>query len=98
MPATGQLVLKRFAVYFKNVYGKHLLLSNTVTTMALLGVGDVLSQWVDNKCKSAGGFKKEMMQISLMENRVAFMARNSAADPQTTSKFSWDWFRTGNYN
>ena len=37
--------------FCRNVYTKQLLLSNTVSTMVLLGVGDVLTQTIEIKIK-----------------------------------------------
>lgn len=41
--------IKRIAVICRNAHKKHLLVSNTLTTIGLLGVGDALTQYIEYK-------------------------------------------------
>ena len=40
---------KKVSTLFKNFYKNHLLLSNTLTTIGILGSGDLISQYIEKK-------------------------------------------------
>jgi hypothetical protein len=50
---------------FKQVYNKNLLISNTVSTMALLGAGDVFAQCVEYKIKTSMTLNAAPIQSNL---------------------------------
>lgn len=64
----------RFMIqYCKQTHKKHQLVSNTLTTIALLGAGDVITQYIEKKDISSKTFRFE---YSTLENIYGIASRN----------------------
>jgi hypothetical protein len=95
MPATFSKALK----YCSQLYGKNLLVSNTLSTMALLGVGDLLTQYVDIRM-TRRALKNLDEKDRLMSEDVRKKDMDelmSKSDFQFIYLEKFDWARTGRF-
>ena len=106
--------LKKVSFYCKKLYQKHLLLSNTLTTITILASGDMMSQYVERKmsqtpCLVSFDIGKSFLRsvFALNETNRSLLPSSReiifSSDTKTIStKVSffrdYDWARTGNFN
>lgn len=99
--------LKKAAVLFKKAYNKNLLVSNTLTTVTLLGAGDLLTQYIEIKINDPTPSKFSLSQglFSTAAQTNKMYMTVSMNEKLTVDKKSYgslvdkiDWSRTGSFN
>lgn len=103
--------IKRLAVFCKKAHKNNLLVSNTFATVTLLGVGDVLTQYIEHKVATNSSpkiqreelFKRNELTLLSGDQRSLFKSqmKNCTVVPLDKSNKesfwkSFDWKRSGN--
>ena len=99
--------LVRFARFCKDIYNRQLLVSNTISTIALLAAGDIMTQYIEVKLKkdslklkltagSTGGEEPCKSDDKAVDDKQALVPHNHLHQSTMQAFMSqYDWHRSG---